>query len=51
MYFLFDRFHLIPSSYEAGRLAAIAAVGLGSGLIIIIWPFIVKKKDDSDHPS
>jgi len=51
MYFLFDHFHLIPSSYEAGRLAAVAAVVLGAGMVILIWPFIVRKKEDSDDPS
>jgi uncharacterized membrane protein YccC len=51
MYFLFDHFHLIPSSYGAGRLAAIAAVALGGGIVILIWPLIAKKKDDSDGAS
>ena len=51
MYLLFEHFHLIPSSYGAGRLAAIAAVALGGGMVILIWSLIVKKKDDSDGPS
>lgn len=51
MFFLFDHFHLIPSSYGAGRLAASAAVALGGGMVILIWSLIVKKKDDSDGPS
>jgi hypothetical protein len=51
MYFLFDHFHLIPSSYEAGRLAAVAAVALGAGMVILIWSFIVRKNDGSDDPS
>jgi Na+-transporting NADH:ubiquinone oxidoreductase subunit NqrB len=50
-YFLFYYFHLIPSSYEEGRLAAVAAVALGAGAVILIWSFIVKKKRDAsdDH--
>jgi hypothetical protein len=52
MYFLFDHFRLIPSSYLAGRLVAKAAVLLGGGIVILVWPFIVrKKKDDSDDES
>jgi hypothetical protein len=50
-YFLFDHFHLIPSSYAAGRLVAVAAVALGGGMVLLIWSYIVRKKDDSDDPS
>ena len=52
MYFLFAHFHLIPSSYLAGRLVAKAAALLGGGIVILVWPFIFRKrKDDSDDPS
>jgi len=51
MFFLFYHLHLIPASYEAGRIVSAAAVALGGGTVIIIWPFIFKKKDDSDRPS
>jgi hypothetical protein len=52
MYFLFDHFHLIPSSYLAGRLMAKAAAALGAGIVILLWPFIVRKKnDESDDDS
>jgi len=51
VYFLFDHFHLFPSSYEAGRIAAKATVALSAGLVIIIWSFIVRKKkgDSANH--
>ena len=48
MYFLFDHFHLIPSSYSSGRFAASALVVFGAGIVIFLWPFIVRKKDGSD---
>ena len=52
MYFLFDHFHLIPSSYGLGRLVAQAAALLGGGMVILVWPFIFrKKKGDSLHKS
>jgi hypothetical protein len=54
VYFLLDHFHLFPSTYEAGRIAARATVALSAGLVIIIWSIIVrkkKKKDDSDNHS
>ena len=52
MYFLFDHFHLIPSSYLAGRLMAKAAAALGGGIVLLLWPFIVrKKKSESDDDS
>lgn len=44
MYFLFDHFHLISSSYETGRIEAQATVALGAGLVIIIWSVIARKK-------
>lgn len=44
MYFIFDRFRLIPSSYLAGRLVAKAAALLGGGIVLLVWPFIVRKK-------
>jgi hypothetical protein len=43
-FFLFDHFHLIPSSYEAGRLAAKAAAALGAGMVIAIWSFARKRR-------
>jgi len=49
-YFLFDHFHLIPGSYEAGRIVAQATVGLGGGTVILVWSFIAKKKKDRDDP-
>jgi hypothetical protein len=53
MSFLFDHFRLIPPSYLSGRLASKAALVFGAGLVILIWPFIVrkKKKNDSAHKS
>ncbi len=48
MYFLFDHFHLISSSYETGRIEAQAAVALGAGMVIVIWS-VVRKKNDSDN--
>jgi len=51
MYFLFYHFHLIPSSHAAGRLVAKAAVVLGAGMVMLIWSYIVRKKDDSDDSS
>jgi len=51
MYFLLDHFRLIPSSYFSGRLAAKAGFLFGAGIVILIWPLIVRKKDDSDNPS
>jgi hypothetical protein len=52
MYFLFDHFQLIPSSYSLGRLASKAALVFGAGLVILVWPFIArKKKNDSDDRS
>jgi hypothetical protein len=51
-YFLVDHFHPFPSSYEAGRIAAQAVVALAAGMVILVWSFIFRKKeDDSDHPS
>jgi len=44
MFFLFVHFHLIPSSYMEGRLAAKASAALGGGMVIVIWSFIVRKK-------
>ena len=46
-YFLLYHFHLIPASYGAGRIASVAAVALGGGMVIIIWPFVFKKKNES----
>jgi hypothetical protein len=41
-YFFFDHFHLISSSYEAGRIAAQASVALGAAIPAQIhfgdWP-------------
>jgi hypothetical protein len=51
MYFLLDHFRFIPSSYFLGRLAAKAGFLFGAGIVILIWPFFVRKKDDSDDPS
>jgi hypothetical protein len=51
-FFLFDHFHLFPSSYEAGRIAAQAVVALAAGMVILVWSFSVrKKKKNSDDPS
>ena len=44
MYFIFDRFRLIPSSYLAGRLVAKAAALLGGGIVLMVWPFIAGRK-------
>lgn len=46
MYFLFEHFQFIPSSFLLGRLASKAALVFGAGLVILIWPFIVRKKKD-----
>jgi hypothetical protein len=51
MYFLFDHFHLISSSYEAGRLEAVAAAALGAGMVILIWSLIARKRNDSGESS
>ena len=52
MYFLFDHFRLIPSSYEAGRITAKAAAALGGLIVILVWPLIFgKKKGGSGNPS
>jgi hypothetical protein len=49
MVFLLDHLRLIPSSYFSGRLASKAALLFGAGLVILIWPRIVRKrKSDSD---
>jgi len=50
-FFLFYHFHLIPASYVAGRIVSALAVVLGGGMVMIIWPHIFKKKDDSDRHS
>jgi hypothetical protein len=49
MWFVFYHFHLIPASYMAGRIVSASVVGLGGGMVIIIWPHIFKKKDHSER--
>jgi hypothetical protein len=51
MYFLFDHFHLISSSYAVGRLEAKAAFLFGGGTVLLVWPLIFKKKNNSSGSS